>query len=147
MDAHGVEVLHVADGDAVIGGVAHHLVLDLLPAQEAALQQHLIDGRGGEAGADDRLEVSSRVGDAAAGATQRIRGPHDQGQAELLRHVFHLGDGGDGGALRQRLPDIGEELPEQLAVLGAADRLDGGAEDADAVLIEHAGVSQGDGEV
>ena len=33
VDAHRVEVLHVADGDAVVVGVAHHFVLDLFPAR------------------------------------------------------------------------------------------------------------------
>ena len=32
MHAHRVDVLHIADGDAVVGGVSHHLVLDFLPA-------------------------------------------------------------------------------------------------------------------
>ena len=42
--AHRVEVLHVADRDAVVGAVAHHLVLDLFPAEQAALDQHLVIG-------------------------------------------------------------------------------------------------------
>ena len=41
MDAQRVEVLHVADRDAVVVAVAHHLVLYLLPALEALLHQHL----------------------------------------------------------------------------------------------------------
>ena len=41
MDAQRVEVLHVADRDAVVETVAHHLVLNLLPAFKAFLNQHL----------------------------------------------------------------------------------------------------------
>ena len=41
---HRVKVLHVADGDAGVRAVAHHLVLDLLPAGERALDQDLSDG-------------------------------------------------------------------------------------------------------
>ena len=41
MDSHRVEVLHVADGDAGVAEVAHDLVLDLLPAREVLLDQHL----------------------------------------------------------------------------------------------------------
>ena len=44
VDAHRVDVLHVADGDAVVGGVAHHLVLDLLPADKGAFEEHLAYG-------------------------------------------------------------------------------------------------------
>ena len=46
VDAQRVEVLHVADGDAVVEAVAHHLVLHFLPAAEALLDEHL--GREGE---------------------------------------------------------------------------------------------------
>ena len=41
MDAQRVEVLHVADGDAVVITVAHHLVFYLLPAFQRLLHQHL----------------------------------------------------------------------------------------------------------
>jgi hypothetical protein len=41
VDAHRVEVLHVADGDAVVARVAHDLVLDLLPAREVLLHEDL----------------------------------------------------------------------------------------------------------
>ncbi len=37
MDPHGVEILHVADGDAVVILVADDLVLDLFPALEVFL--------------------------------------------------------------------------------------------------------------
>src|SRR3972149_1428507 len=54
---------------------------------------------------------------------------------------------GAAGARRQRLAEVGGEAAEEVAVLGAADRLDRRAEDADGVLIEDAGVGEGDGEV
>ena len=41
MDAQRVEVLHVTNGDAVVETVANHLVLYLLPALQALLNQHL----------------------------------------------------------------------------------------------------------
>jgi len=41
MDAQRVEVLHVADRDAVVEAVAHNLILDLFPALEGFLHQHL----------------------------------------------------------------------------------------------------------
>ena len=41
MDAHGVQVLDGADDDHVVGQVAHHLQLVLLPAQQTLLYQHL----------------------------------------------------------------------------------------------------------
>mmetsp|Transcript_8149 Transcript_8149/g.18901 ORF Transcript_8149/g.18901 Transcript_8149/m.18901 type:complete len:259 (-) Transcript_8149:1998-2774(-) len=41
VDPEGVEVLHVADSDAVAKRVAHNLVLDLLPPAQRLLNQHL----------------------------------------------------------------------------------------------------------
>ena len=41
MDAHRVEVFHVADRDAVVEPVSHDLVLDFLPADEGLLDQYL----------------------------------------------------------------------------------------------------------
>ena len=41
VDAQGVQVLHVAHGDAVVVGVPHHLVLHLLPALQALVNDQL----------------------------------------------------------------------------------------------------------
>ena len=41
VDTEWVEVLHVADCDTVVVAVAHHLVLNLLPALETLLDEHL----------------------------------------------------------------------------------------------------------
>ena len=41
MDAQRVEILHIADRDTVVKTVTHHLVLHLLPATEALLNQYL----------------------------------------------------------------------------------------------------------
>jgi len=41
VDAERVEVLHVADGDAVVVAVAHDLVLDLLPPLHRLLDKDL----------------------------------------------------------------------------------------------------------
>ena len=49
VDAERVDVLHRADGDARVIGVAHHLVLDLLPADEALLDHDLADRAGPQA--------------------------------------------------------------------------------------------------
>ena len=52
VDAERVDVLHRADGDARVVGVAHDLVLDLLPADEAPLDHDLADRAGAQAGPD-----------------------------------------------------------------------------------------------
>ena len=40
--AHGVHVLHAADGDGVVVGIPHDLELDLLVALDGLLHQHLV---------------------------------------------------------------------------------------------------------
>ena len=40
MNADGVDVLHAADGDGMVGGIAHDLKLDLLVALDTLL--HMI---------------------------------------------------------------------------------------------------------
>ena len=57
VDAHRVDVLDGADDDDVVLEVAHHLELELLPADDALLEQHLMGGRGVEAGLDDGVEL------------------------------------------------------------------------------------------
>ena len=145
--AHRVEVLHVADGDAVVGAVAHHLVLDLFPAEQAALQQHLVDGAGGQPAADDLLQLLRCEGDAAAGAAERVGGADDERQAEYVGDEPRLAQAGDCRAVRHRLADVLQQLLEQLAVFGLADRLQRRAQQPHVVLVEHARVGEVDGEV
>ncbi len=55
--AHRIEVLDRADDDAVAGVVAHHLELELLPALERLLDEHLSDRARREARGDPLLEL------------------------------------------------------------------------------------------
>ncbi len=45
VDSDGIDVLHVADDDAVVGTVAQDFVFDFLPAQQRAFDQRLMDQR------------------------------------------------------------------------------------------------------
>ena len=74
VDAHRVEVLDRADHDHVVGGVAHHLELVLLPPDHAAIDEDLRDGRGVQSPAHQALELLRVVGDAAAGAAESEAG-------------------------------------------------------------------------
>ena len=69
VDAHRVEVLHVADGDAVVAAVADDLVLDLLPAAQVFLDQHLANAAV-KARLQRRLELALGLDDAAALAAE-----------------------------------------------------------------------------
>ena len=90
VDAHGIQVLHVTDGDAVVGAVAHDFVLYFLPADYRFLQQHLADGAGGQAGGYDALQFRHSDGDTAARPPQGVGRAYHQGQAHIHGHLFGL---------------------------------------------------------
>ena len=71
-----------AHRDARVVGVAHDLVLDLLPADEAALDHDLADGTRAQTGADPLAVGGLGLDDAAAGAAERERRPDDGRQAD-----------------------------------------------------------------
>ena len=144
VDPERVDVLHRADGDARVVGVAHDLVLDLLPADEAALDHDLADRARPEAGPDPLAVGRLGVDDAATGAAQRERRADDRGQADLAqrrvgRCVALLGRRAlDDRRRGVRLVDPVEQVAEQLTVLGHLDRLERGPEQADPVALEDA---------
>mmetsp|Transcript_25250 Transcript_25250/g.75010 ORF Transcript_25250/g.75010 Transcript_25250/m.75010 type:complete len:998 (+) Transcript_25250:65-3058(+) len=80
--AERVEVLHVADGDAVVRHVAHHLVLDLLPPLERLLDEDLRRRR--ECLAAVRLELLLGVDERRAEPAERKRAAHHAGEADRL---------------------------------------------------------------
>ena len=104
VDAHRVEVLDRADDDAVVVLVAHHLHLELFPADHRFFQQHLVDGREVQAVLHQLVELLAVVGDARAGAAEGEAGPHHAGQPDLLHRLPGLVAGcrpsGRGGTSR-----------------------------------------------
>ena len=69
--AHRIDVLDRADDHHVVRVVAHHLELVLLPAEHAALDEHLVHRRELEPAPHDLLVLLAVVRDAAAGAAER----------------------------------------------------------------------------
>src|SRR4029078_11672923 len=67
VDAQRVDVLHRAHGDTRVLVIAHDLVFDLLPADEALLDHDLADRAGPQAGADP-LAIRLLARDAPAAA-------------------------------------------------------------------------------
>ncbi len=145
VDAQRIDVLHRADRDAGVVRVAHHLVLDLLPADEAALDHDLADRAGAEAGANPLAVFLLGLDDAAARPAERERGPDDRREADV-----HQGSRLRGGPLlegapldderrRIRLPDPIEQVPERLPILGHPDGLERRPEQPDVMALEDAG--------
>src|SRR3546814_1675974 len=83
MHAHRIDILDRTDDDAIVLAVAHHLHLELLPAEERFLDQDFGGGRGDQAAADDMLELLAVIGDAAAGAAEREAGTDEIGRAHV----------------------------------------------------------------
>ena len=138
MDTHRVDVLHGADGDDVAGGVPHDLELDLLPAGDAPLDEHLVDPGQVQAAVRDLPQGDLVIGDAASGAAQGVGGTDDHGIADLIGEgdsvlygVDHLG--GDAG-----LTDGFHAVLKTLAVLRLVDGGGAGAQKAHAVLLQGA---------
>ena len=147
MDAHGVDILHGADGDHVAGAVPHHLELDLLPAGDAPLNEHLAHPAEIDAPFGDLLQGGPVVGDAAASAAQGVGGADDDRVADLFGEIhrvlyaFHH-QGGDAGLVNGL-----HAVLKALAVLRLADGLGGGAQQTDAVLLQGAVFVEGHGQV
>ena len=147
MDAHGVQVLHITDGDHVALVVAHDLVLDLFPAGDALFHQDLMDGGKAQAVGADLDELFAGLADAAAGAAHGEGRAHDDRVADAV---------GAGQRVLQSLHDLGRDdglvqlfhrLLEQLAVLGAVDGLRLAGQQADAGAVQITGTGQLHGQV
>ncbi len=153
VDAERIDVLHGADGDAGVVRVAHHLVLDLLPADEAALDHDLADRAGAEARPDPLAVGGLGLDDATAGATEREGGADDgrqpdRGKGLVSRRVAgRLARALHDEARGVRLVDPVEQVAERLAVLGHPDRLERCAQQADGVSLEDAGIGHRRGQV
>ena len=134
VDTERVEVLHVADSDAVVAGIADNLVLGLLPALQRLLNENL---RGQGEGAGRQVpELLGVVGEARSETTERVRGTDDNRVSDLLSGIESLVDGGDGNRLCDGDVNLLEGLGEEVAVFTSLKRLDAGSENLDAVLVE-----------
>src|SRR5437762_7194214 len=123
VDAHGVDVLHVAYRDAVVAGVAHHLVLDLLPALETLLDQYLGDAAG-ESAPQGRFDLRLEPHDAAALPAERVAAAQHDRQPDLADRAPRCIGRIAGTAARGIDADLRQALDEQAPILRVTDRLD-----------------------
>ncbi len=136
VDAEWVEVLHVADGDAVVEAVANHFVFNFLPTAERLLDEHL--RRECEGFFDESREFGVVAAESAAEAAEGVGRADNHWVAELVGR-------GDSRwyvvactALDGLDADLVEALHEEFAVFGVDDGSHGCAKHFDTVAFEHA---------
>mmetsp|Transcript_32315 Transcript_32315/g.108872 ORF Transcript_32315/g.108872 Transcript_32315/m.108872 type:complete len:207 (+) Transcript_32315:2033-2653(+) len=141
VDAQRVKVLHVADSDAIVVAVAHHLVLHLLPPEHGLFHQQLRRHR--QSLDRERTQLGLVVDDARPEAAQRKRGAdHARVARDVARGRKGAGEVDDGDGDGRGLADLRHLVLKDLAVLRRDHRVDLRAQDADAVLGEDAALVQ-----
>src|ERR1051326_3080341 len=123
MDAHRIEIFHVADRDTGIFGIPHHFILDLFPSLHASLDQHLTDRAGLKAATNDLLVLVVVAGDTAAGPSQGISGSNDEGKGHLATERLSLLPVEYSSTGWDWLANLQEQALEKLAVLRLSNRL------------------------
>mmetsp|Transcript_132073 Transcript_132073/g.313032 ORF Transcript_132073/g.313032 Transcript_132073/m.313032 type:complete len:284 (-) Transcript_132073:1157-2008(-) len=147
MDAHGVQVFHVAHRDAVVVLVSHHLVLQLLPTLQGLVDDHL--GAVDQSHRHQLPKLVLVVGEAAAQPAKGECGPHQHRVANLLCGMDCFRHRPAAAALGDPLAAGVHHLAEEVAVLRLDDGLDGGAQHLhveaikDPLLVEPARAVQG----
>ena len=147
VDAHGVDVLHAADGDGVVTRIPHDLEFDLLVALDGLFHQNLMN-RGEGKGVETNLhQLVFIVSKAAAGAAQSKGGAKHHGVADALGGLLGLlqGVGNFGGD--DRLADGLAQLLEKLTIFGTLDGLAGGAQQPDPAFPQNALLFQLHGQI
>ena len=115
--------LHVANRDTIVPAIPHDLILNLLPALHALLDEHLrARGKRFPAKLAELLVVLRKP---TAEPTERIRRADDDREPDLLRGCNGLVSGRGSRALRAPLADLEHGVGEPLPVLCLDDRLDG----------------------
>ncbi len=147
MDAHRVDVLDRADDDEIVGDVAHHLELELFPADHRLFDEHLVNGAQLEAALGEIAELFDVVRDAAADAAKRKGRADHEREAKRPREIDPFRQAARQPALRHVEADRPHRVLEQLAILGHLDGFDRGADQLDVVLIERARVGKVHGQV
>ena len=115
MNAHRINIFHVADGDGGIVGIPHDLVFDLLKALDGFFHQHLMDRRKNQRVFHDFTKFRLVIGKAAACSAQREGGAQHHGITDLRGNFQTFLDGigniGRQHRLTQRLAELLELLP------------------------------------
>ena len=139
MHADRIDILHVANDDAVVRLVAEDFVLDLFPAEQRRFHERLMDDTGVETARQRRAQLRFVLDHAAAGTAEGECGTHDERIAVFGRKDERCFNVGDDHAQRHGLADFDHLVLEALAIFGELNRLERRAQQLDIVAFEHAG--------
>ena len=140
MYAERVEVLHVADGDAVVVAVAHDLVFDFLPPAQGLLDQHL--GREGEGLAGQGFKLLLVLAESRAESAEGVGRAYDHGIADACRCRACLLKVGGGVRLDGLDSYFVELFHEKLAVFSVDYGLHRRSEHLHPVFVEHSAAEE-----
>ena len=136
VNSHRIEVLHVANRDAIIDTVTDDFVFNFLPPTEVLLDEDLRRVR--QSAACTLVYFGMARAQSRAQAAQRIcRTKHD-GVSDCARDFDSLFSGNGGCTPRNIHADTVEALYEQIAILGITNGLNGSSEHRDTELLQHA---------
>ncbi len=116
--------------------VAHHLQLELLPADDAAFNEDLMGGRQIESATYQLLELVAIVGNAPTRATQCERGTNDRRVAGSLDNVHRLLDTLRDTSFGDAQPDTAHRRGKESAILRDRDGPRGRPDQLDTVAVE-----------
>ncbi|GKT75685.1 hypothetical protein ColTof4_08108 [Colletotrichum tofieldiae] len=134
VNAQGIEVLHVANSNAVVVRVTDDLILNLLPALQRLLDQDL--GRQSQGAGSHVAKLLLVVCETGTQTTERVGGTDDNGISDLLGGIKSLLNGSNSDRLGNRDVDLVEGASEEVAILTGLKSLDAGSQNLDAVLLE-----------
>ena len=138
MDADGVEIFHITNGDGGVVCIADDLIFNLLVAADGFFDENLVYGGKLQRVLHDLAQLLLIVRKAAAGAAQRKGGAQNDRVSDVLRRPYTLLNGVCDLGRADRLADLFTQLLEQFSVLGAGDRIGGCAEQLDLAFPQNA---------
>ena len=136
--AHGIDVLDEANGDEVIVRVTNNLELELLPAKDRLLYQHLANQAGLQASRANRLQLVLIVNQSAACAAHGVSGTKYNGIAELVSDRECLVNGVCNFTARHLDAQLVHGILEFDSVLAALDGIHLHADDLYVIFVQNA---------
>ena len=147
MNTHWIEVLDGADNNTVTCGIAHDLHLNLFPALNGLLYQHLMLWRKQESLLHNLYKLFWGMCNAAARATKGEAWANDHGISQVSNDALSVFHGVSDVCASNLQANVLDCLAEELTVLTGTNGLQVAADDLDVVLVKNACLAKADSTV